>query len=92
MFSWAKSRKGNTGATGPAGQNAITIVLSNENHTFPCESNGNIPTALSTTCVVTAYKGGTSDTPAIGSITNPTGMTITKNGATLTIHANTGTS
>ena len=91
-FSWSKAKQGNTGATGNAGQDAITIVLSNENHTFPCESNGNIPTALSTTCVVTAYKGGTSVTPAIGAITNPTGMTITKNGATLTIQANTGTS
>ena len=91
-FSWSKAKQGNTGATGNAGQDAITIVLSNENHTFPCESNGNIPTALSTTCVVTAYKGGTSVTPAIGAITNPTGMTITKNGATLTIKANPGTS
>ena len=91
-FSWSCSKQGNTGATGNAGQDAITIVLSNENHTFPCESNGNIPTALSTTCVVTAYKGGTSVAPAIGTITNPRGMTITKNGATLTIQANTGTS
>ena len=91
-FSWSCSKQGNTGATGNAGQDAITVILSNENHTFPCESNGNIPTALSTTCVVTAYKGTTSVAPTIGSITNPTGMTISKNGATLTIQANTGTS
>ena len=91
-FSWSCSKQGNTGATGNAGQDAITIVLSNENHTFPCESNGNIPTALSTSCTVAAYKGATSVTPTIGSITNPTGMTISKNGVTLTIQANTGTS
>ena len=91
-FSWSCSKQGNTGATGNAGQDAITIVLSNENHTFPCESNGNIPTALSTTCVVTAYKGASSVTPTIGSITNPTGMTVTVNKTTLTIQANKGTS
>lgn len=84
--------KGQDGINGTNGQDAITIVLSNETHTFPCESNGNIPTALTTSCVVTAYKGATTITPTIGNITNPNGMTITKNGSTLNIQANVGTS
>ena len=84
--------KGQDGTNGTNGQDAITIVLSNETHTFPCESNGNIPTALTTSCVVTAYKGATTITPTIGNITNPNGMTITKNGSTLNIQANVGTS
>ena len=84
--------KGQDGVNGINGQDAITIVLSNETHTFPCESNGNIPTALTTSCVVTAYKGATTVTPTIGNITNPNGMTITKNGSTLNIQANVGTS
>ena len=87
-YSWSKFK----GDDGVNGKDAYTIVLTNENHSFIAESNGNILTALATTCQVLAYKGATPVTPTIGNITVPNGMTITKNGATLTITANTGTS
>ena len=93
-YTWSKF-KGDAGVAGKDGVNgkdAYTIVLTNENHSFVAENNGNIPTALSTTCRVLAYKGATEVTPTIGTITNPSGMTITKSGTTLTIRANAGTS
>ena len=74
------------------GEDAHTIVLSNESHIFSCESNGNIPSVLTTTCQVIAYKGSTLVTPTIGSLPSVTGLTLTKSGTTITIKANTGTS
>jgi predicted nucleic acid-binding Zn-ribbon protein len=93
-YTWSKF-KGDAGVAGKDGANgkdAYTIVLTNECHSFVAENNGNIPTALSTTCRVLAYKGTKEVTPTIGTITNPKGMTITKSGTTLTIRANVGTS
>ena len=83
---------GQDGAQGPAGKDAYTVILTNENHTFATDSNGNIPTALSTTTTVIAYKGAASITPAIGNIIAPTGMNVTKSGAVITVTASTGTS
>lgn len=83
---------GATGAQGVAGKDAYTVILTNETHTFPASSTGNITSAISTTSDVIAYKGATSVTPTIGNITNPSGMTITKSGTRLTFQANAGTS
>lgn len=83
---------GATGAQGVAGKDAYTVILTNETHTFPASSTGNIASAISTTSDVIAYKGATSVTPTIGNITNPSGMTITKSGTRLTFQANAGTS
>ena len=85
------------GATGASGADAYTVILSNENHTFPAEYTGSIGTAISTTSSVIAYKGATKVATTVGTITNPSGMTITinSNGTTstsLTITANSGTS
>ncbi len=87
-YIWSKFR----GDDGVAGQDAYTVILTNENHGFVAESNGNITSAITTTCQVLAYRGATSVTPTIGTISNPSGMTITRSGTTLTIRANTGTS
>lgn len=83
---------GATGAQGSAGKDAYTVILTNETHTFPASSTGNIASAISTTSDVVAYKGATSVAPTIGNITNPSGMTITKSGTRLTFQANAGTS
>lgn len=80
------------GAQGVAGKDAYTVILTNETHTFPASSTGNIASAISTTSDVIAYKGATSVTPTIGNITNPSGMTITKSGTRLTFQANAGAS
>lgn len=94
VFSWSCAKQGNNGANGSNGANgadAYTVILSNENHTFPCESNGNIPTAINATTNIIAYKGATSVTPTIGNLPTVNGLTLSKSGTTVTIQANTGT-
>ena len=75
-----------------AGKNGYTVILTNESHTFPCENNGNIPSAISTTTVVKAYKGTSEVTPTIGNLPSVSGLALSKSGATITIKANAGTS
>ena len=87
-YKWSKFK----GDTGQAGKDAYTVILTNENHSFISDYNGNITTALTTTSQVIAYKGSTSVTPTLGTIVAPSGMTITKSGTTITFKANTGTS
>lgn len=77
---------------GEQGDSAYTILLSNENHTFPCQFNGNIPSAITTTTKVVALKGTKEIIPTIGTLPTVTGLTLTKNGATITVVANVGTS
>ena len=74
-----------------AGKNGYTVILTNESHAFPCENNGNIPSAISTTTVVKAYKGTSEVTPTIGNLPSVSGLSLSKNGATITIQANAGT-
>ena len=85
------AQDGMNGSNGTNGADAYTVILSNENHTFPCESNGNIPTAINATTNVIAYKGATSVTPTIGNLPTVNGLTLSKSGTTVTIQANTGT-
>ena len=71
------------GATGAAGADAYTVLLTNESHTFPAGVNA--ATASSTNCSVIAYKGTSRIAATIGSITGaPTGMSTTtySNGTT----------
>lgn len=77
---------------GAKGDSGYTLVLSNENHAFPCQSNGNIPSAITTTTRVIAFKGTKEITPTIGTLPTIPGLTLNKSGATITIVANTGTS
>ena len=85
------AQDGMNGSNGANGADAYTVILSNENHTFPCESNGNIPTAINATTNIIAYKGATSVTPTIGNLPSVNGLTLSKSGTTVTIQANTGT-
>lgn len=80
------------GDTGASGADAYTIILTNESHTFATQNNGNISSAISTTTQVLAYKGASSITPTIGTLPTVNGLTLSKNGTTITIQANTGTS
>ena len=71
---------------GDDGADAYTLILSNENHSFAVESNGQPSGALTATTTVTALKGATSVTPTIGAIsTGITGLTATASGATVTV-------
>ena len=87
-YRWSQFR----GDDGVDGDDAYTVILTNESHSFVCESSGNIPSAISTTCQILSYKGTKAVAPTIGTITNPSGMTITKSGTTLTITVSAGTS
>lgn len=71
------------GASGGKGEDAYTVILTNENHTFAGGTSAAL--AGSTTCNVVAYKGSTQVAATIGTISGaPTGMstTITSNGTT----------
>lgn len=85
-FSYSKT---NCGADG---KDAYSVILTNEAHIFPCESDGNISAVISTTTEVKAYKGTTQLTPTIGTLPTVSGLTLTKKDTTITIQANTGTS
>ena len=81
-FSWSKAK------TGASGNDAYTVVLSNESHTFPATNSAAI--ASSVDVDVIAYKGATSVTPTIGEITGQvTGLTTSVSGTTITISATT---
>lgn len=78
--------KGEKGDDGAAGAPAYTVVLSNESHTFPATDSAAV--ASSTTTEVLAYKGTSSMTPTIGTITGQvTGLTTSVSGTTITITA-----
>lgn len=76
------------GATGAAGQDGYTILLSNENHTFPGSATAAI--AGSAQSQVIAYKGATAITPTSITVgTLPTGMTASVSGTTITFNVTT---
>ena len=72
-FTLAKSKQGDTGATGAP---AYTVILTNESHTFPGSTSAAL--AGSTTCGIIAYKGASKVNASIGTVSGiPTGMTVT---------------
>lgn len=74
---------GEAGATGAAGKDAYTVVLTNENHTFAAGTSAAL--SGSARCYVVAYKGKSRIAATIGTITGkPTGMTtsVVNNGTT----------
>lgn len=75
--------KGDAGAPGAAGKDAVTVILTNESHTFAGSTSGAI--AGSTSTSVYGYIGATKTAVTIGTISGmPTGMTaaIQDNGTT----------
>lgn len=78
-----KVSSGSKGNQGDAGEDAITVILTNESHVF--EGDTEKAVAGSTECGVIAYKGATQVAASIGPITGaPSGMTATiaNNGTT----------
>lgn len=76
VLNWSLNKIGATGATGASGADAYTVVLTNESHTFPTEDDGSILAPITTTSDIIAYKGATRASASVGSITNPSGLTI----------------
>lgn len=73
-LTWSKVNAGTPGATGPAGSDAYTVMLTNESHIFA----GDVSNALagSTTTQVIAYKGATTQPVTITSVNGKTASTI----------------
>ena len=71
-YTWKKIE----GEQGLNGEDAYTVILSNESHAFA--GNTNYAIAGETSCIVNGYKGSTKVKCTIGKITGiPTGMTVT---------------
>lgn len=63
------------GATGPQGEAAYTVILTNESHTFAADKDGKA-TASTVETAITAFKGATQVVATIGTITGQvTGLT-----------------
>ena len=85
-----------SGATGPQGEPAYTVILTNESHTFAATKDPHALASSIETSVI-AYKGGTRVNATIGTVTGTvTGLTATiksntndTNNPTLTIAATT---
>lgn len=76
----AKTSKRVIGQYSADGSNGLTVVLTNESHIFPGDTEHVIPATIN--CGITAYKGATQVAVTIGTIANiPTGMTITPSGS-----------
>ena len=86
-YTWKKF----VGDDGIDGTDAYSVLLTNENHTFPADSTGNIANAITITTTAIGYKGATSMTPSIGTLPTVNGLTLSKSNNVVTIKANTGT-
>ena len=97
-----KIKDGATGATGSAGKDSYTIVLSNESQTIATDTGLKPLTATTYNCVVTVYRGttkltATNSTPGTNQFkvtlpSNPTGITLGQSTAgTITFATTTST-
>ena len=69
------------------GEDAYTVYLTNENHSFPCESDGTITSNIKVTTDVVVYKGLSEVPFTIGSFPTFNGLSFSKSGGTITITA-----
>lgn len=86
---------GNTGAPGPAGKpgaDGYTISASRQSYVISTDKDGKIHSAVTTNTTISVLKGSTPLTPTIGALPTVAGCTLSKNGATVTIVFNVGTS
>ena len=74
------------------GKDAVSIYLSRQNYVVSTDKDGKIHTAVTVTTTVSAMKGGTSITPAVGTLPTVAGCTLSKSGTTVTIVFTAGTS
>lgn len=87
-YSWTLIK----GDDGEAGEDAYTIILTNENISFSTTKT-NVPlTNQSATCGIVVYKGTDPVTNfSIGTVTSPTGITTTKTANSVTASVSTST-
>ena len=77
-FTYGLALKGTTGSTGAAGSDGVAVLMSNESHVFAGNTAG--ADAGSVTSNIVAYKGGTLIPVTVGSITTPTGLSVSVSG------------
>lgn len=82
----SKATKGDTG------EDSYTVDMTNDNYSFNCDAKGNIASVITTTTVITAFKGVNPVVPTIGTLPTVAGLTLSKSNGIITIKANTGTS
>lgn len=82
----SKAEKGDTG------EDSYTVDMTNDNYSFNCDAKGNIASVITTTTVITAFKGVNPVVPTIGTLPTVAGLTLSKSNGIITIKANTGTS
>lgn len=82
----SKATKGDTG------EDSYTVDMTNDNYSFNCDAKGNITSVITTTTVITAFKGVNPVVPTIGTLPTVAGLTLSKSNGIITIKANTGTS
>lgn len=82
----SKATKGDTG------EDSYTVDMTNDNYSFNCDAKGNIASVITTTTVITAFKGVNPVVPTIGILPTVAGLTLSKSNGIITIKANTGTS
>lgn len=71
---------------GAAGNNAITIVLSNEDHTLPCDASGNVTSYQDAETSINIFSGGVDETSKWNIQAKPTqGITGSLSGNTYTV-------
>ncbi|KAA6302878.1 MAG: hypothetical protein EZS26_001048 [Candidatus Ordinivivax streblomastigis] len=85
-FVWSKTKSGNPG------QDGYTVNASRQSYVVSTDKDGKIHTAVTTTTIISAFKGSTAITPTIGTLPSVAGCTLSKSGTTVTIIFNTGTS
>ena len=88
-FSWSKSKKGQSGSNGA---DSYTIKSSRQGYVISTDKNGRIHTGVTTSTIISALKGKANITPVIGTLPTIDGCSLSKNGTTVTIAFQPGTS
>lgn len=88
-FSWSKSKKGQSGSNGA---DSYTIKSSRQGYIVSTDKDGRIHTTVTTSTIISALKGKANITPVIGTLPTVAGCSLSKNGTTVTIAFQAGTS
>ena len=69
LYKWQK-------VVGNTGEDGYTVILTNENESFPCDGEGNIVEAINTSTQAIVFKGNETVSATIGTLPLVTGMTL----------------
>ncbi len=69
LYKWQK-------VVGNTGEDGYTVILTNENESFPCDGEGNIVEAINTSTQAIVFKGNETVHATIGTLPSVTGMTL----------------